>query len=58
MAPEASVIAALLAWVAFLFFDAWAYDNARWPERMYRWYYKLPGGGFAALYTLGRDPHS
>jgi hypothetical protein len=34
--------------------DVVAYDMAAYPERTYDWRYKLPGGGFVALWRLGR----
>jgi hypothetical protein len=44
-----------LLWIIFMVADLIAYHNAKYPQRANSWIYKLPGGGFVALYKFGRD---
>lgn len=41
--------------VTFCCLDLKAYCAAKYPERSTKWYYKLPGGGIAALIKFGFD---
>lgn len=41
--------------VGLIVLDAVAYGAAKCPERMRKIRYLLPGGGFLALWQLGRD---
>ena len=44
----------MLMWFLFIALDLVAYSSASWPERN-NWKYKIPGGGFIALWKFGRD---
>jgi hypothetical protein len=45
----------VIAWVVFCIADVVAYCFAAYPERARTFWYKLPGGGFVALYKFGRE---
>lgn len=44
-----------ILWAVFMIADVFAYVETKYTERASDWRYKLPGGGFVALYKFGRD---
>jgi hypothetical protein len=52
--PRMYLMAAMLTFIVFCVVDCVAYSYAKFPERTMNGLYKLPGGGFMALWMLGR----